>query len=293
MICMACDPVTPKQPRAGPPDPNSGSSCSWTEVENNAYTMSSSDDQGHHPHDDEAPPPGNPDDDDQHSVFMAFSSLGAFPANVPMKNFTVVKGSHVYGLIIDPGAARGLIGSESLREIIQHVLKPAKQDKYIKWQKSNNSFTGISADPQSSIGMVKFPIGLMGMPHASFRADVLGGAASKCPGLVPLQSLQQQGCVIACGYFKNGDGLLGIRLSSGAFNTQRLLLTDSGHYLMPIHYFGSKAHDGLNKLLNHDWRHLDRHGQRLRRGESTSSPTFAIECIDAKASNDTTSSLFQ
>ena len=72
--------------------------------------------------------------------------------------FHFVKGNKMFGILIDPGAAKGLIGSDTLSELINNVLKPAKMDKYIKRRTSNNKFTGISADPQQSLGMVTFPI---------------------------------------------------------------------------------------------------------------------------------------
>ena len=284
IVCQRCSPTVqtpPRQPTMT--DQVSTSSDSWTEVETNNHLSSS---EERHRASDESPVAH---DAHHHSAFMLINH-NVFPSNEPMKNFTVVKGNHVYGLIIDPGAARGLIGSDSLREIIENVLKPAKQDKYIKWTKSFNSFTGISAQPQTSIGMVKFPIGLLGMSRAAFRADVLGGQASKCPGLVPLQSLQQQGCVIACGYFKNGDGLLGIRLSSGHFCTQRLLLTDSGHYLMPVHYFNHKNDRRLDQLMTSDYRQLDREGRRMKDDGSRDATVFAIGCL---SDHDVQGSLFQ
>ena len=282
-ICRRCSPqIQTLSPQAAITQ-SATSSDSWTEVETNNH-FSSSEERPQATED-------SPDiqDAQQHFAFMLINH-NAFPSNEPMKNFTVVKGNNVYGLIIDPGAARGLIGSDSLREIIVNVLKPAKQDRYIKWSKSHNSFTGISAQPQTSIGMVKFPIGLLGMSRAAFRADVIGGQASKCPGLVPLQSLQQQGCVIACGYFKNGDGLLGIRLASGHFCTQRLLLTDSGHYLMPVHYFDKKSDRRLDQLMTSDYRHLDREGRRMKDDGSRDAAIFAIGCLPDEEAQD---SLFQ
>ena len=48
---------------------------------------------------------------------------------------------------------------------------------------------------------------------------------------------------MACGYFKNGDGLLVLQVSSerGLRSApQRLYHTDSGHYLLPINNFGKK-----------------------------------------------------
>ena len=102
-----------------------------------------------------------------------------------------VQGVRIYGLIVDPGAARGVIGCDSLGEIKDQVLKPRWMLKYIAWATSNAKFSGISSDLQYSVGLVTFPIGLQGISNAVFSADVLGGHATHCPGLVPLRSLMR------------------------------------------------------------------------------------------------------
>ena len=114
------------------------------------------------------------------------------------------------GLLIDPGACTGLIGTDTLREIIQYVLKPLGLDHLIRWTRSSAPFAGISAAPQQSLGLVTFPIGLWGLEDSTFTADTLGGDGSGCPGLVPLSTLIQLGCVMAFNHFSNCDGLLGI-----------------------------------------------------------------------------------
>ena len=72
------------------------------------------------------------------------------------------------------------------------------------------------------------------------------------------------GCVISCGYFSNMDGLLGIRTPKGNFKTQRLLYTDSGHYLLPIHYFNSPSDEKLNNIMKHEHKTLQ-HSHRKPR----------------------------
>ena len=193
-----------------------------------------------------------------HGIFLFGLSFSAFPNNL-YKAFTAVKGLMLYGLLIDPGAARGLIGSDTLRDIFEYVLKPFRMLDRVRKRPSGNRFTGISPTPEHSLGLVKFPIGLKGIDKAFFECDVIGGMASKCPGLVPLQSLLKLGCVISCGYFNNGDGLLGIRQSrKNQFSAQRLLLTDSGHYLLEISHFSGKRDKGLDKLIAHDNKKLER-----------------------------------
>ena len=104
--------------------------------------------------------------------------------------------------------------------------------------------------------MVQFPIGLKGCKYCEFFCDVIGGTSSKCPALVPLISMLTTGCLISCGFFANGDGLLGIRTPINKFCTQRLLYTDSGHYLLPIHHFNTAADEKLDKLITEDFKKL-------------------------------------
>ncbi len=204
--------------------------------------------------------------------FILRNVYGAMPSANGFQNFTCVNGKPRPGLIVDPGAARGLIGSDSLRDIINTVLRPAGKDHLVKWKQSNNKFTGISTDEQHSIGLVNFPIGLLGINNATYTADVIGGASSRCPGLVPLVTLLAQGCVISCGYFANKDGIMGIRSHNG-FCAQRLHLTDSGHYLLPIDNFHRQRQIGLDRCISTDHRQLSRAAHRQLGKDRTSTPS--------------------
>ena len=166
--------------------------------------------------------------------------------------FTCVRGTKLYGLLVDPGASRGLIGSETLREIRRNVLRPAGKDHLVQWTTSSATFSGISACVERSLGMVRFPIGLLGLNDCWFHGDAIGGASSTCPGLIPLKSMMTRGCLIACGYYQNKDGILGIRKDDGTFAAQRLLLTDSGHYLLPINHYGKTRTKGLDNAILHE-----------------------------------------
>ena len=59
------------------------------------------------------------------------------------------------------------------------------------------------------------------------------------------------GCIMLFAYFNNGDGLMGIKnkRDPSGYSAQRLYLTDSGHYIMPIDNFGKGADRGSNKHL--------------------------------------------
>ena len=145
--------------------------------------------------------------------------------------------------------------------------------------------------------MVQFPIGLYGIPKAAFQGDVLGDICSKCPGLVPLRSLQQLGCIIDCAHFDNGDGLLGIRRPNNQLVTQRLLLTDSGHLLMPIHHFNKKSSSQQDHRMTSDKRKLDKSGKQWVQTPKQKNATEAIFAIghqdDSQSEQQNTIGLFQ
>jgi hypothetical protein len=161
--------------------------------------------------------------------------------------YTSVRGVRHYGLIIDPGASKGLIGQETLNEIIQYVLKPAGLDKHVQWTTSRAKFTGISKTVEMSLGVVTFPIGLVGLKNSTFSADVIPG---HCPGLVPLVTMIKIKAIIACGYYDNADGLCVINTAVGSRSfsaPQRLRWTDSGHYMLPINNYNVSVNRNLNQ----------------------------------------------
>ena len=158
----------------------------------------------------------------------------------------LVGGKEYFGLLLDPGASRGILGTDTLHAIITYILEPHAMAHYIVWSPSSASFSGIAASVQRSIAAVTLPIGLMGLPNSIFKADVLGGDASQCPGLMPLKSLIAAGAISAFGCFSNGDGLIAFQdAQTQRMCPQRLYITDSGHYLLPIDQFDSPIDERL------------------------------------------------
>ena len=121
----------------------------------------------------------SPDESQRQEEPEEFTALPA--TSNPFKNLAVINGVMVIGLIVDPGAARGLIGSATLREIFDRILRPQGLMNRVMWYRSKNKFTGISSQPQQSIGICVFPIGLVGMKCAYFSCDVISGASANCP----------------------------------------------------------------------------------------------------------------
>ena len=153
--------------------------------------------------------------------------------------YTLIGGVNHPGLLVDPGASKGLIGSDTLKYIFDTVLRPRNLLRFVEWHSSGATFTGISTNTEHSVGRVKFPIGLAGIPWATFGADVIGGASSWCPGLMPLKTLSAMHCILACGWHPNGDGVLGV-WHSGTWKPQHLYLTDTGHYMLRVDQFGQR-----------------------------------------------------
>ena len=69
-----------------------------------------------------------------------------------------------------------------------------------------------------------------------YTADVLGGDGSLCPALIGNPSLRRLNASIMANFFESGDGLLvidGRGKEETTIKMFRLLLTDSGHYIVP------------------------------------------------------------
>ena len=190
-----------------------------------------------------------------------------YPTVADCQILHMIGGKEYYGLLLDPGASRGILGTDTLQCIITFVLDPYGKTKEMRWTTSMANFSGIAATIQRSIAMVTLPIGLMGLQGSVFRADVLGGDASQCPGLMPLRSLIGAGAISAFGCFSNGDGIIAFRDGkTQRMCPQRLYITDSGHYLLPIDQFDKPIDERLvDFMIKHFTYRLSRnpagHGQ--------------------------------
>ena len=162
-----------------------------------------------------------------------------------MENFHMVRGQRVCGLLVDPGAASGLIGTDTLKEFLDIGAIPDDRQDEMKWLPSSTVVTGISGQSDDTLAKVCLPfeIGTKGPGDvpASYTADLIGGHGSNCPALLPNTSLRQMRSAVLTQWFENGDGVLvcstnNKRLDHPESNLVilRLLLTESGHYILPI-----------------------------------------------------------
>ena len=154
-------------------------------------------------------------------------------------DYFVVRGEKRRGLIIDPGAASGLIGSETLRDIIATCVQPYGKSSDVAIDTSVTSpVSGISGSSDRTLGKVTIPLVTAGLP-ISFTGEIIGGEGSLCPALVGNPSLRSLRSTIFTSYFENGDGLLTLdsrKEDDDPIKMMRILLTDSGHYILPVDY---------------------------------------------------------
>ena len=154
--------------------------------------------------------------------------------------YHTVQGRRRRGLIIDPGAANGLVGSETLRDLIDNVDRSEEVKSSVIWSEKKSELTGISGAADTTLGEVRIGLPMLpGLESASYVAGVVGGEASCCPALVGNPALVRMNAVIASHWFENKDGLLIVPNHDSTdeadrFHLMRLLYTDSRHYMLPL-----------------------------------------------------------
>eukprot|EP00435_Cladocopium_sp_Y103_P000209 s1993_g1.t1 len=147
-------------------------------------------------------------------------------------DYFMVRGQKRRGLIIDPGAASGLIGSETLRDLVATCVKPFGKEITIE-KDVTSPVSGIDGKSDHTLGRATVPL-LSSGKAIKFCGEVIGGEGSLCPALVGNPSLRKMSCVLFSNYFANGDGLLAMDHKEEPQSSRllRLLLTDSGHYIL-------------------------------------------------------------
>ena len=149
--------------------------------------------------------------------------------------YHTVGGRRRRGLIIDPGAANGLVGTETLRDLLANIDNSNEVQQTLLWKTKQSEVTGISGEADKTMGEIQMSLPMIpGNSGAVYKADVIGGAASMCPALVGNPSLVKMKAIIASNWFQNQDGLLIAPEADGNHQLIRLLLTDSKHYLLPL-----------------------------------------------------------
>ena len=172
-----------------------------------------------------------------HTTAFNFALFHAHEMSENRENYFNVRGAQRHGLLIDPGAASGLIGSDTLKELLQHCVVPyGKENEVVLNYDKTTPVSGINGGSDSTLAEVSIPLTSNGQP-LTYTAEVIGGSGSMCPALVGNPTLRRLDASIFTNWFENGDGLM---IAGGRKNGNdkhykffRLLLTDSGHYLLP------------------------------------------------------------
>ena len=119
---------------------------------------------------------------------------------------------------------------------------PADREGEVSWGPATTTVTGISGQSDDTLARISLPFGIGGdgIP-ANYTADLIGGHGSTCPALLPNTSLRQMRSIVLTQWFDNGDGVMvcstnGHRPDDAKANLVivRLLLAESGHYILPI-----------------------------------------------------------
>ncbi|CAE8712610.1 unnamed protein product [Polarella glacialis] len=163
--------------------------------------------------------------------FLVGACSSAFPTDHEdwSSLYRSVRGVKRHGLLIDPGAASGLIGSDTLKEFRDEILLPLGFD--IICRPTTQNVSGISGKPEPALSRVTMPI-FPGIKSSTFTADVIGKQGSKCPALLPNPSIRAANMGLLTNFFENGDGMLTVH-DNGKRLLYRCLLTESGHYILP------------------------------------------------------------
>ena len=93
--------------------------------------------------------------------------------------------------------------------------------------------------------MATIPLSIPGLGEWTFTADIVGNKGGYCPGVLPNSTLRHYNMSLFTNMFDNGDGILAIAPGrAGALGGLiRALLTESGHYLLPIDAESSTPND--------------------------------------------------
>ena len=173
-----------------------------------------------------------------HTTAFNFAMFHAKEMTENRENYFNVRGAQRHGLLIDPGAASGLIGSDTLKELLQHCVAPYGKENEVHLNYSKTTpVSGINGGSDSTLAEVSIPLTSNGQP-LTYTAEVIGGSGSMCPALVGNPTLRRLDASIFTNWFENGDGLMiaggrGGNDKEKHYKFFRLLLTDSGHYLLP------------------------------------------------------------
>ena len=100
------------------------------------------------------------------------------------------------------------MGTDTLRLHLEKVPQPMGAMSDVTYGPSNAVFTGVGGRAEKGQGVCTLPLGMPGLPGATFSTDLIGNGGSACPGLMPLPSMVDCSAAVLCGVFENRDGIM-------------------------------------------------------------------------------------
>ena len=127
------------------------------------------------------------------------------------------------------------MGVETLREFIEEVLWPLGiGEGDLEYTYDNLPYlVGIEGNRERAVARVLLPVGVDG-ELCQWQADLSRGC---CPGLLANESFRRLRLTLIANFFQNGDGVLAQCCKNKPPRVWRVILTDSGHYMLPIDQF--------------------------------------------------------
>ena len=156
-----------------------------------------------------------------------------------LTSYHMVRGRKRHGLLYDPGAASGIIGTDTVRDYQRDIIA----DTIIETRPTKSKIAGIDGQPAPEIGKVVLPLKIPVLKGAAFAGDMIGDMGSFCPVLLPLQASMRYRAVMYANGFPNGDSILTLFPRTLAQMDEewepipicmRLLLAKPGRYIAPM-----------------------------------------------------------
>ncbi len=191
----------------------------------------------------------------------------------------MVRGRRVCSLLVDPGASSGLVRTDTLKELLESGMVPEERHQEITWGPATTTVTGISGQSDDTLARVSLPFGIgEDEVPANYTADLIGGAGSTCPALLPNTSLRQLRTVMLTQWYDNGDGVTicstnGLRIDDpkAQLVVMKLLLSESGHYILPVNREDQQMSDNEMRRITSLWKSNADKAMALEQTDSTDS----------------------
>ena len=138
----------------------------------------------------------NPEEETSKLLKQHSFNFPTFHNSIVDDQYFAIRGEKRYGLLIDPGAASGLVGSDTLLQLMDNCVKPAgKQEEMIIDHRQTVLVSGISGISENTLGQMRLPL-VSGGQSIIYTTDILGGDNSFCHILVDNPALREMNAVI-------------------------------------------------------------------------------------------------